>query len=248
LNVEAAQYYFQQAVEPLLKQGYFDPNVVPVAMPWPRLIVQMLDDLNKAAMMGLPHTEVGQRLAQSLAAEAGNRVALEHAQICINRFREFCLARNLLDFSLRVETFYQHLWPVNGVRQFMINSYRHLIVDNLEEDNAFSHAVLSEWLPRTESALLINDEDAGFRILLGANWRTAQKLAELADETLRFSEARVAPAPMRQFGEHLSGILQGKRADKLPPLGPEMPFTFEQRRFYPQMVEGVADRVARLIE
>lgn len=248
LNVEAAQYYFQQAVDPLLKQGYFDPNVVPVAIPWPRLIVQMLDNLNKAALMGLPHTEVGQRLALSLASEAGNRVALEHAQICMNRFREFCLARNLLDFSLRVETFYQHLWPVTGVRQFMINSYRHLIVDNLEEDNAFSHATLTEWLPRTESALLIHDEDAGFRILLGANWRTAQKLADLADERLHFNESYVAPAPMLQLGERLSGILKGNRADKSPSPTTEMPFTFEQRRFYPQIVEWVVDRIVRLIE
>jgi hypothetical protein len=220
-----------------------------MTMSWPRLMIQMLEDLNKAAMMGLPHTEVCQRLAQSLAPEAGKRVALEHAQLCINRFREFCLARNLLDFSLRVETFYQHLWPVSGVRQFVVNQYRHLIVDNVEEDNSFSHSVLGEWLPQTASALVVNDENAGFRTILGANWRTAQKLAEVAAETIRFSEAHAAPAPMLELGERLSQIVLGKRADRLPPPAPgaTFPFTFEQKRFYPQIIDWVVQRINSLI-
>ena len=112
LNIEQAQYYLRQAIAPLLKQGYFAPNVVPITISLPRLASQILDNLNKAALISLPHTQVGQRLAASLTLEPGSRVALEHTQICGNRFREFCLARNLLDFSLRIETFYQHLWPV----------------------------------------------------------------------------------------------------------------------------------------
>ena len=35
LNIEQAQYYLRQAIEPLLKQGYFDPNVVPITSPCP---------------------------------------------------------------------------------------------------------------------------------------------------------------------------------------------------------------------
>ncbi|HXW00815.1 MAG TPA: hypothetical protein VEC93_20545, partial [Anaerolineae bacterium] len=163
LTIETAQYYLRQVIEPLLKQGYFDPNVVPLTISLPRLMTQILDNLNKAALIGLPHTQVGQRLAAALAAEPSSRVALEHAQVCVNEFRAFCLAHNLLDFSLRIETFYQHLWPVEGIRQYLTRRYRHLIIDNLEEDNPFAHTILRDWLASTESALLINDEDAGYR-------------------------------------------------------------------------------------
>jgi len=268
LNIEQAQYYLRQAIEPLLKQGYFDPNVVPVTISLPRLVSQILDNLNKAALIGLPHTDVAQRLAASLALEPSSRVALEHTQACVNHFREFCLARNLLDFSLRIETFYQHLWPVAGVQRFLVNRYRHLIADNIEEDTPFAHTVLRRWLPHTESALLINDEDAGYRIFLGANWRTAAQLADLSDETIEMTESLVAPPEMPAFGEKMSGILRGsevasQRVSKSnhsqlkiqnsqftinSSSDPRQAITFEQFRFYPNMIEGTIDRIAGLIE
>jgi hypothetical protein len=280
LNIEQAQYYLWRAIDPLLKQGYFDPNVVPITISLPRLMSQILDNLNKAALIGLPHTQVGQRLAASLALEPSTRVALEHTQACVNRFREFCLARNLLDFSLRIETFYQHLWPVTGVRQFLTGRYRHLIVDNVEEDTPFSHAILRDWLPQTESTLLVGDTDAGFRIFLGANWRTAQALQDSVDETIRSSASFVTSDDMSAFGQQLGQILverlpKARRDDLLrdkpetedptarsgatkpppaargslsPTLDPRRVMTFEQTRFYPQMIDWVIDRIMMLID
>jgi hypothetical protein len=274
LSIETAQYYLRQAIDPLLRQGYFDPNVVPITISLPRLMSQILDNLNKAALIGLPHTQVGQRLAAALAVEPSSRVALEHAQACANEFRRFCLERNLLDFSLRIETFFQHLWQVEGVQQFLTTRYRHLIVDNIEEDTPFAHTILRRWLPQTESALLINDEEAGYRIFLGANWRTAADLAALCDKTIQQTESRVASPAMLTFGqqiahildgpaasEHLAGSDQPKAADKKSKSpkrktkikNPKSPdpreaITFEPRRFYPQMIDWIVDRIAGLID
>lgn len=290
LDIEASQYYLRQAIDPLLKQGYFDPNVVPITISLPRLMSQILDNLNKAALLGLPHTEVGQRLAGSLTLEPSSRVALEHTQACANRFREFCLERNLLDFSLRIETFRQQLWPNPEARAYLMDRYRHLIVDNLEEDNPFTHAILRDWLPETESALLIYDEDAGYRIFLGASWSTGQALQELAGETIRLTGSHVASADVVDLGERLAGILNGRMANgersssaandeppdphhasvRSPPVGrtthpvaPSNPkskienpksadarraMEFHQRRFYPQMIDWVVDRIGQLIE
>lgn len=270
LTIETAQYYLHQVIEPLLRQGYFDPNVVPITISLPRLMSQILDNLNKAALIGLPHTEVGARLAASLAVEPSSRAALEHTQVCVNEFRAFCLARNLLDFSLRIETFRHYLWPVEGICQYLTQRYRHLIVDNIEEDNPFAHAMLREWLTHTESALLINDEDAGYRIFLGANWRTAQNLAGLANETVHLTESQVASADMLALGQQLSQILQPPTTDHRPPAAkipnrksktvnrkspnpqpptpdPRRVITFQQERFYPQMIEWTIERIAALL-
>ena len=259
LNIEQAQYYLRQAIDPLLKQGYFDPNVVPLTISLPRLMSQILDNLNKAALIGLPHTQVGERLAASLAVDPSSRVALEHTQACVNQFRQFCLARNLLDFSLRIETFYQHLWETEGVRRYLTEHYRYLIVDNIEEDTPFAHTILRAWLPQTQEALLVNDEDAGYRIFLGANWQTAQALQELCAQTIRLSESRVAPPEIIAFGERLGQIIRGPTSQasdhspnqptpnsKLPNLS--RIFAFEQTRFYPQMIEGVVAKIAALLE
>ncbi len=252
LDVETSQYYLHQAIDPLLKQGYFDPNVVPITISLPRLMSQILDNLNKSALLGLPHTQVGQRLAASLNLEPSSRVALEHTQACVNQFREFCLARNLLDFSLRIETFYQHLWPRPEVRHFLTGHYRHLIVDNIEEDNPFSHSILRDWLPAAESALLIYDEDAGYRIFLGANWRTAHALQEICDETIRLTDSHVASADILDLGERLGNFLNGptgsKRRRKNRKADARRAMDFQQMRFYPQMIDWVVERIATLID
>ncbi len=259
LTIETAQYYLRQAIDPLLQEGYFDPGVVPVTISLPRLMSQILDNLNKAALMNLPHTQVSGLLAASLTLEPNSRVALEHTQACVNRFREFCLARNLLDFSLRIETFAQHLWPVPGVRQFLTGRFRHLIVDNVEEDTPFAHNILRDWLPHTESALLLFDDDAGYRIFLGANWRTARQLADLCDPTDRATGSRVAPPEMLALGDAAADILHYRDASTklsgLPPIhhsqfsvDPRPAFTFEQTRFYPQMLAWVINRIAVLVK
>ncbi len=268
LNIEQAQYYLRQAIEPLLQQGYFDPNVVPVTISLPRLMSQILDNLNKAALIGLPHTQVGERLAASIAVDPSSRVALEHTQVCVNQFRQFCLERNLLDFSLRVETFYQHLWQVEGVRRYLTEHYRYLIVDNIEEDTPFAHTVLRDWLPHTQEALLVNDEEAGYRIFLGANWQTAAELQALADETIHLSESHVTSPDMLALGEHLGQIILGRTnqppsQSTTPPANqptnqptihhspfpdPRRVITFEQTRFYPQMIDWVVNQIATLLE
>ena len=253
LDIETSQYYLRQAIEPLLNQGYFDPNVVPITISLSRLMSQILDNLNKAALLGIPHIEVGQRLTASLTLEPGSRVALEHTQACVNQFRQFCLNRNLLDFSLRIETFSQHLWPMTTVRHFLTERYQHLIVDNIEEDNPFAHTILSEWLPDVESALLVNDQDAGYRIFLGANWRTAKTLQKVCKKTKRMNKSRVASLDMIDLSDRLSNLLlnssaRKKSIDKNPKSDARRAMEFQQMRFYPQMIDWVIDRIAALLD
>ncbi len=248
LTIETAQYYLHRAIEPLLKQGYFDPSVVPITISVPRLMSQILDNLNKAALLGLSHTAVGQRLAESLPLEPSRRVALEHTQACVNQFREFCLSRNLMDYSLRIETFYQHLWPVPGIHEFLMGRYRHLIVDNIEEDNPFTHTVLKKWLPRAESALVVNDEDAGYRIFLGANWRTAHALAPLCREQIKLTDERAHAPDLADFAERLGQVL-GANGERQTNKARDVrrAITFQSDRFYPQMIDWVVKRIEQLI-
>lgn len=247
LTIETAQYYLQEVIEPLLTQGYFDPNVVPITIQLPRLMSQILDNLNKAALLGLPHTDVGARLMASLELERNTQVALEHTQACVNAFREFCLAHNLLDFSLRVEVFDRHLWPVDSVRQFLLERYRYLIVENVEEDNPFTHRLLQDWLPHVDEGVVLYDEDAGYRIFLGANARTAHALSERCAETVSFTESHIAPPDMLALGDHMATIISGEPVPDLTQHDPRSVFEFEQTRFYPQLLDSVTARIASLV-
>ncbi len=203
LTIETAQYYMAQVIQPMMQQGYFDPNVVSVTITLPRLMSQLLDNLEKAALIGLPYTQVETRLKSALGAEISSRVAFEHAQACVIAFREFCLRNNLLDFSLRVEIFRNYVWANPGLRRLLTGRYRHLIVDNLEEQNPFTHRILQDWLPESDSALLIFDEDAGYRIFLGANRRTAQDLAQYCRRVERRAQPFTASPEILELGRQI---------------------------------------------
>jgi len=259
LTIETAQFYMAQVIDPLLKEGYFDPNVVSVTITLPRLMSQLLDNLEKAALIGLPHTQIGARLRTALGTEISSRVAFEHAQICVLAFREFCKRNNLLDFSLRVEVFRDFVWANSNLQRLLTHRYRHLIVDNVEEMNPFAHRLLADWIPQADSAFLIMDEDAGYRIFLGANRHTGQALKTHCQTMITATRPLVASDAILALGQALgrslgvkspaSGVQNG--GDSVPPLATaatiHAAFTFHQTRFHPQMLNWVVEQIDRLI-
>jgi hypothetical protein len=258
LTLETAQYYMAHLVRPLLEEGYFDSVVIDRN----RLYSQVLDNLNKAALVGFPHTEFGDRLKTAWVGETSQIHIYEDAQECANRFRQYCLEHNLLDFSLQVEVFNRHLWPSFLFQSYLKNSFRHLIADNLEEDTPFTHDLLRRWLPDFDSALLIYDQDAGYRRFLAADPNSALTLAELCDEHLQLDHSYVAPAPLLAFANRLGQVLErqlpsvpgpaspapNQAGSPIPSLRDHLDFTEQTLRFYPQMLDWVTARVAALVE
>ncbi|HVN14880.1 MAG TPA: UvrD-helicase domain-containing protein, partial [Anaerolineales bacterium] len=169
LTLETAQYYMAHLVRPLLDEGFFSS----VTIDRNRLYSQIVDNLNKAAAVGFPHTEIGERLDSAWVGDPAQRRVYQDAQECANRFRAFCLENNLLDFSLQLEIFANILWKDSTIRDYLTHIYQHLIYDNLEEDIPRAHDLIREWLPEFKSALLIYDDGGGYRQFLGADPETA---------------------------------------------------------------------------
>ena len=67
LTLETAQYYMAHLVRPLLEQGYFES----VTIDRNRLYSQILDNLNKAAVVGFPHTKIGEMMAEQIKIDIG---------------------------------------------------------------------------------------------------------------------------------------------------------------------------------
>ena len=101
LTLETAQYYMDRLIAPYIAAGAFGE----VTLARQRLISQVLDNLNKAAIAGFPHQEIGDRLGAAWAGESARLAVYRQVQACADDFRRFCLAHNLLDFSLQVEVF-----------------------------------------------------------------------------------------------------------------------------------------------
>ena len=238
LNVETAQYYMAYVIRPLLAQGAFDS----IALDRSRIYSQILDDLNKSATVGFPHTEIAARLDACWVGDPAQHRVYADVQACATRFREFCLEHNLLDFSLLTEVFSGYLWPDPAVREYLATTYRHLIYDNVEEDFPRSHDVIRAWLPAFDSALLIFDDGGGYRRNLGADAVTGEALRELCDEEAVFSDSFVMTDPVARLADAVSS---SEPASGMPDAA--LPVEVSRARFVPEMVGGVVAQVTALI-
>lgn len=213
LTLETAQYFMARVVRPLLAEGYFDS----ITVDRNRLYSQILDNLNKAAVVGFPHTDIGARLVEAWGGESAQARVYMEAQECATRLRAYCLANNLLDFSLQYEVFAQRLWPMSRCRDYLLGRYRHLIADNVEEDTPVAHDILADWLPQCASALIVYDVGAGYRRFLGADPASAYRLKHLCGEHVIFTASQVMSSPVAALSVALRRQL-GPRPS--PPPGP----------------------------
>ena len=207
LTLESSQYHLAHLVRPLLlEEGFFES----VSLDRNRLYSQILDDLNKAALVGFPHTEIGERLKAAWTGDPVRLSIYDDVQTCVNLFRQFCLQNNLLDYSLQIECFCHFLSAEPFVQEYLKRNFRHLISDNIEEDTPSAHGFISNWLPIFDSALLIFDWDAGYRSFLGADASSAYRLKEFCELNWVFNSNLVCSKNLLKFSEQFFQALQPK--------------------------------------
>ncbi len=251
LTLETAQYYMAHIVRPLMdEEGFFDNLTINRN----RIYSQILDNLNKSALVGFSHQEIGDRLKTAWIGDIAQINVYDDVQACANRFRVFCLEHNLLDFSLQVEIFLRLLWPSPLCRDHLTRSYRHLIVDNVEEDTPVTHDILSEWLPEFDSALIIFDNEAGYRYFLGADVQSAFSLSGQCDTVVEFTMNLVnAPGiiQIKSGVRHAIAQLEGKPQENKPDLHllqSSLVIPQETNKYFPDMIRWVANQINILVK
>jgi hypothetical protein len=194
----------------------------------------------------------------------------QRAQQCANDFRAYCLAHNLLDFALQIEVFAQHLlalpshrdiplghwddagtvWPPGESFMSRFMRYRHLIVDNVEEDTPVAHDLLRDWLPNCVSAWLIYDHEAGYRLFLGADPSGALALRQECRQQAELRVSFVTTPDLRRLGYELARSLRQTPSpldDENDDLRAALVISHEPLRFHPQMLDWVAGEIAHLV-
>jgi hypothetical protein len=241
LTLETAQYYMDRVLAPFLDKLYFEG----VSIRRNRLASQILDNLNKAAAVGFSHTEIAARLSGAWGGESSRLRVYQQAQEVASAFRAHCLAEGLLDFSLQIELFTRQFLPRLEGQAFIYDRFQHVIADNIEEDVPVAHDLLREFLRTAASALMVYDQDAGYRAFLGADPASAQKLGGLCRRRIKLAESRAPSASLADLARQLSPRLiepQKKPGD------PRAALHYAPHRFHPQMLDWVADEVSRLVK
>ena len=241
LTLETAQYYMAHLVRPKLEEGFFES----VTIDRNRLYSQVIDNLNKSAIVGFDYHEIADRLSAAWIGDPAQRRVHADAQACATLFREYCLEHNLLDFSLQLEIFANLLWPEPMVRAHLTGTYRHLIYDNVEEDGPRAHDIIREWSADFQSALLIYDEGAGYRYFLGGDPATGQALSEVCDEVVELDESFVMSEYVAGLSNSLNSAITHEETES-----PRAAFNTADvitTRYYPELLDAIVERIKELL-
>lgn len=248
LTIETAQYYMARFVDRAVEQALFDS----INVARPRLIAQALDNLSKAAINEFSLDEVALRLSRAWSGHS-SRLAIYQTWLEVAReFRQHCLDTNLLDFSLQLDVFNDHLLHNPLYQTYLNQTYRHFIVDNLEENFPVTLDFIESRLPALESALLVMDSDAGYRVFLGAEPRQAAQLQSLCDDPIVWDSSHIQSEALQSLSTALDAIFTDDDGSDtpLPELDPSPleAFNYDFRTFYPQMLNWACDEAIQLIE
>lgn len=245
LTLETAQVVMQQVVQPMLNTGAF----ASVNMERNRLYSQLIDNLNKAEVLGFPLEEVGPRLKEAWSGDISRLSVYDDVQTAILAFRQVCLKENYLDFSLQVHIFVHYLWPNPICQNYLRRSYSHLIYDNAEEDPPYVHDIIRDWRTSLNSSLVIMDEGTGFRHFLGADPVSAAALKEDSDHVIVLSSALNQAETLGDLSAPLLNIRFSKTIpnDLIDRFKQSFIFPEEIVRYYPQLLEKTVSDVSGLI-
>lgn len=245
LNLETTQYHMARFVDEAIGQGEFDAIRLQPA----RIVSQVLDNLNKAALHGFSVDQAYTRL--ELAVPQGEQMTarlnvLRTARRLSQEFRDLCLADSLVDFSLWMQLFLNEILENEWSRTHLFRSYRHLIFDNAEEDTFAAQELVRHWLPHLDSALLLVDEDAGYRVFLGADPQRAESLADLSMHSVRLDRSYSTPDALEAFTQRIKRAIQGTvQQERESSAHARLHFT--THRFYPQMIDWAVEEIQRLV-
>jgi hypothetical protein len=188
LTIETAQFYLGQIVDPLMDKGIFSG----ITIPRNRIYSQLLDSLNKAAIIPFNYRGISARLKAAWTGGPEQLLTYDEVQVCLSAFRAKCLQENLLDYSLQVEVFAQLLWPQNLFRKYIRSSYSDLIYENIEEEPPLIHDLITDLLSDLNSICLIRDIGGGYRKFLGADPDSASRFQNGSCQMFTMTESLVS--------------------------------------------------------
>jgi len=242
LNYETAQYLMGQRIASLLTQGYFEG----LAMRPQRVLSQLLDNLNKAAVGGYPIGEVEGRLSSAWTGEEMRLRYYAQAQECIERFRRHCLQHGLLDVSLVIEVFHRYLVENPEFWRYFTERFRHVLVDDVEESVPVAQDLVLRLLSGCDSALLAGDLGGGFRIFLGVDPEGSVRLHQACERVVAVDERKHGSAEIMAFVGGVGAWLD--QEVERPEAGARgAVVSLIQTRYRAEMIEELAREIARLV-
>lgn len=184
LSYDLAQLLMWRIVTPMLNEGDF----ANLRLRPQQIVSQILDTLNRAALNRLSVEEAFRRQRATWAGEAEHLRHLRDAEKAAGQFRAFCLENSLLNFSLIIELFDQQIVNHSAFGQYFRERYRHLLVDNVEEQPPAGQHFITSLMTAAESAAIVYDLGGGYKRFLAADPTGARQFRQRCQNHFDFSQ------------------------------------------------------------
>ncbi len=204
LTYDMAQLLMWRLVKPDLDSGAFaDLRLRPQ-----QIISQLLDTLNRAALNGLSLDEAIERQMVSWSGEKERLRHLHTAGELGRSFRRYCLQNSLLDLSLTIEVFNTQLVENREFHRYFSERYRHLMVDNIEEQTPAGQHFVESLIGLTQSAAIVYDEGGGYKRFMAADPAGAARFQARCASVFYFEERFYSSADLSLLTNLVDNKLQ----------------------------------------
>lgn len=170
-----------------------------------QIVSQMLDTLNRAALNQLDILGATEKQIATWAGDPQHATNLHDAASAAQLFRQHCYTHNLLDLSLVIDTFQNHVLESPSFLTYFQERFRHLLVDNVEEFSPAAIGFLEKMMETTDSAVIAYDENAGYRTFLGGDPTWARRLGLRVNRQITLTENFHSPTEMETFTQKITG-------------------------------------------
>ncbi|MFO7820176.1 MAG: hypothetical protein R6V17_08085 [Halanaerobacter sp.] len=206
MTVEPTHYIMTSLVRQAREQGSF----IEVNATAGQIALQLINNLNYAALNTLNLDEVKERLA-NWALVQEQEISYQNAFAIMKRFREICLERRCLDYSLVIELYNKFLLNHPEYNNYLEKNYKYLIADDLEKSSPAAQDLIAKLLNKSEESYLAYNPAGGFEKFFGAAPELAAQrfigqgtVVELADS---YTASKAAQEMSQQVADK---ILEGR--------------------------------------
>jgi hypothetical protein len=203
LSYDLAQLLMWHIVTPMLAEGAF----AELRLRPQQIVSQLLDTLNRAALNGLSLDEAIERQQNTWLGEQERVLHLHDAGKAARAFRQACLENSLLDLSLVVEVFDTQLVQHPEFHRYFSERFRHLIVDNVEEQTPAGQNFVQNLMDKTQTTAVAYDAGAGYKRFLAADPLGANKFRTLSQFAFDFAQTFTTTPAMGQLANLVENYL-----------------------------------------
>ena len=205
MTVEPTHYLMTSLVKQAREKGSF----IEVNATDQQIALQLINNLNYAALNTLELEEVKDRLANWALVEE-QEMSYQNAFTIMKRFRDICLERRCLDYSLVIELYNKYLLTSQEYKEYLKKHYNYLIVDDLEKSSPAAQDLIAKLVTESQESYLAYNPAGGFEKFFGAAPELAADRFLNDSEVVELSDSHTASLEAQEMSEAVADkILTG---------------------------------------